>query len=388
MLGISLFAIMRYAPLLLYTLWYSILQVKGPVSAFVNNPLFELNNFIQYYIMKIPFLLAPMAELSHRALRELIEGFGGCDEYFSEMISAGALTGGGPFESYYTDAGPRPEKVVYQLMGADAGQLAVAAALLDRSDCAGIDINMGCSAPAIRKTGAGVGWMASIDRASAMIGRVRRCTKKRLSVKLRLGFEDDFEYLLRFCRGLESAGAELIILHPRTAGEKFKRRARWEYAERLRPALGIPVAGNGDIAGAADLARRAASGGVDALMTGRAALRFPWIFAHARALELSPALEHPPGPEAPPKLPAFIDLEETALRFLDLLARYQPSEFHKSRAHRFFSYFCDNLIWAHYLKTLLGREAELSAMAAVLSAYFREHPEERLLPLSLTPGPS
>jgi tRNA-dihydrouridine synthase len=331
-----------------------------------------------------------MAELSHRALRELIEGFGGCDEYFSEMISAGALTSGGPFESYYTDAGPRPEKMVYQLMGADTGQLAAAAALLDRCECAGIDINMGCSAPAIRRTGAGVGWMASLDRAMAMIGRVRRCTKKRLSVKLRLGFEDDFEYLLRFCRGLESAGTELIILHPRTAGEKFKRRARWEYVGRLRSALGIPVAGNGDIAGAADLARRAASGGVDALMAGRAALRCPWIFAQARARGPSPALEDPPGPAeaAPRKLPARIDLEDTALRFLDLLARYQPPEFHNSRARRFFSYFCDNLIWANYLKTLLGRETELSAMASVLSAYFRDHPEERLAPVCLTPGPA
>jgi tRNA-dihydrouridine synthase len=336
--------------------------------------LFKINNCIHYYIMDIPFLLAPMAELSHRALRELIEGFGGCDEYFTEMISAGALINGGPFESYYTDAGPRPEKVVYQLTGADAGQLAGAAALLDRNECAGIDINMGCSAPAIRRTGAGVGWMASVDRASAMIGRVRRCTKKRLSVKLRLGFEDDFEYLLRFCRGLESAGTDLITLHPRTAGEKFKRRARWEYVERLRSALGVPVAGNGDIAGAGDLACRAAAGGVDALMAGRSALRFPWIFAQARA----------PGPSSlppysPAGLPPSIDLEDTALRFLELLARYQPREFHKSRAHRFFSYFCDNLTWANYLKTLLGRERELSAMGTVLSAYFREHPEERLV---------
>ncbi|MDR2111257.1 MAG: tRNA-dihydrouridine synthase family protein, partial [Spirochaetaceae bacterium] len=275
--------------------------------------------------MDISFLLAPMAELSHRTLRELIEGFGGCDEYFTEMISAGALISGGPYESYYTDPGPRPEKVVYQLMGADPGHLAAAAALLDRSEGAGIDINMGCSAPAIRRTGAGVGWMASIDRASAMMGRVRKCTKKRLSVKLRLGFEDDFEYLLRFCRGLAAAGTELIILHPRTAGEKFKRRARWEYVERLRSALGIPVAGNGDIAGAADLARRAALGGLDALMAGRAAIRCPWIFAHARALGRAPAAEAPPGRESsPPELPASVDLEETALRFLDLLARYQP----------------------------------------------------------------
>jgi len=113
--------------------------------------------------MSVPFLLAPMAELSHRALRELIEGFGGCDEYFSEMISASGLLAGGPFEKWYVDNAPRPKKLVFQLLGADSGQISQAAAVLDRLECAGIDINMGCSAPIIRKTGAGAGWLASID---------------------------------------------------------------------------------------------------------------------------------------------------------------------------------------------------------------------------------
>jgi tRNA-dihydrouridine synthase len=305
-----------------------------------------------------------MAELSHRALRELIESFGGCDCYFTEMISAGALISGGPFEAWYIDAGPRPEKVVYQLVGADAGQLAAAAALLDRRECAGIDINMGCAAPAIIKTGAGVRWMENEDRAAAMIGAVRRRTKRRLSVKLRLGREENPEILIRFCRRLEAEGVEFITLHPRKAGEKLKRRARWEYVGLLRSALGIPVAGNGDIADAADLARRAAegasglaagSGGWDAVMAGRGAVKQPWIFA---------------------RTPAGC-LEETALRFLELLARYQPPEFHLSRARRFFGYYCDNFTWGGYLRRLINRETSLEGIAAVLRGYCKEHPEER-----------
>jgi tRNA-dihydrouridine synthase len=316
-----------------------------------------------------------MAELSHRALRELIEGFGGCDEYFTEMISAGALLGGGPFESYYIDGGPCPERVVYQLTGSDPEQLAEAAALLDRKTCAGIDLNMGCSAPAIVRTGAGVGWMASIDRAGALIARVRRRVKKRLSVKLRIGPGDDFDYLAAFCRRLEAEGLDLITLHPRTAREKFRRRPRWEYIPRLRGLLHIPLAGNGDIASAEELARRAdggeKDGAWDALMVGRLAVRCPWVFAQARAMEDAAG-------RAPAPFPALINLEETALRFLDLLARYQPPEFHLSRARRFFAYFCGNLKWAHHVNTLLNREISLSALAARLSAYFRESPEEAL----------
>ena len=236
------------------------------------------------------FQLAPMAELSHRALRELIEDFGGCDAYFTEMISAAALFAGGPFEKWYIDSGPRPEKLVYQLAGADIGQIVKAAAWLDSRECAGIDLNMGCSAPLIRKSGAGIAWMKSADRAGELVNKVRKAVKQRLSVKLRIGFTEDFDYLVRFCRRLEQEGADFITLHPRTASEKFKRRARWEYVADLRRELRIPVAGNGDIADAAGLLSRAQS--CDAVMAGRAAVRQPWIFAMARELEFSPNSSH------------------------------------------------------------------------------------------------
>ncbi|WP_223292698.1 tRNA dihydrouridine synthase [Breznakiella homolactica] len=319
-----------------------------------------------------------MAELSHRPLRELIHSFGGCDEYYTEMISAPALLSGGEFESYYIDGLPDPGKTVYQLVGANPEQLAAAAAALSGKECAGIDINMGCAAPAITRTGAGAAWMNSADAAARMIEGVRKATDRRLSVKLRIGPSDDYEYLLGFCRALESAGVERITLHPRTVKEKFRRRARWEYVARLGNDLSVPVAGNGDIADAADLAEKA-GGPWAAVMAGRGAVRFPWIFARARMLE---------GGESRKQnfLGDSIDLAETAARFLDLLVRYQPREFHLSRARRFFAYFCDNLTWAHYVKTLIGREPDISGIAAVLAGYFRDHPEERYI--SLNSGPS
>jgi tRNA-dihydrouridine synthase len=262
------------------------------------------------------------------------------------MISAAALFGGGPFEKWYIDGGPRPEKTVFQLVGAETGQIVKAATLLDREECAGIDLNMGCSAPLIRKTGAGVAWMASVDRAGELVKEVRKAVKHRLSVKIRTGLTDDFEYLVRFCRRLESEGVELIILHPRTAKEKFKRLARWDYVGALRAELGIPVAGNGDIETAEGLIRRA-SGPCDAVMVGRAAVRQPWIFAQARGKKVT------------------VTFFETGLRFLELLARFQPPEFHLSRARRFFGFFCDNLKWGNYLKTLLNREESLAGIERV-----------------------
>jgi tRNA-dihydrouridine synthase len=319
-----------------------------------------------------------MAELSHRALRELIESFKspeggtaktGADEYFTEMISAAAFISGGPFEAWFTDGGPCPERLVYQIVGADETQLLRAVILLDRYECLGIDINMGWSAPAITRTGAGVRWMADIDRAGALIRQIRPKTRRRLSVKLRTGLEDDFEYLVRFCRRLEEEGVELITLHPRTAREKFKRRARWDYVSALRRELRIPLAGNGDIASAEEMLRR--SEDCDAVMIGRLAVRQPWVFAEAHDINFTTEDTEFHGEEFHKKVTDTI-LEETGVRFLNLLARYQPPEFHLSRARRFFGYFCDNLNWGTHVKNLLNRETDLAGIERAWRGYFTE----------------
>jgi tRNA-dihydrouridine synthase len=322
--------------------------------------------------MSVPFYLAPMATLSHRAFRELLEDFGGCDTYFAEMIGAAPFLHGGRFEEYYADPLPRPDRLVYQIVGGDAALLKKAAAILDGRGVAGIDVNMGCSAPDIVKTGAGVRWMEDAETARSMVAGIRQAVKTRLSVKLRLGAEENFDHLVGFCRMLQNEGVELITLHPRTAGEKLRRRARWDYVGRLREELRIPVVGNGDVDSATALAARAA-GPCDGVMVGRATVQMPWIFAAARSLES--------GSTIPPET---IDLEEVALRFLDLLARHQPPEFHETRARRFFHYYCDNLKWSHHVRTLLNRETELGAMAAVLRSHFAQNPEERLV----RPSPS
>ena len=309
--------------------------------------------------MTTPFVLAPMAELSHRPLRELLERFGACDEYFTEMISAPALLAGGPWERFYLSAEPKPEKVVYQLVGGEETALVEAARILDERTCLGIDINMGCPAPEIVRQNAGVRWMADTDRARSLVARLRSVVRHRLSVKIRLGYEENSEYLINFCTALQNEGLDKITLHPRTASEKLRRRSRWEYVDLLRSVLTIPVVGNGDVDTADDLIRRsvAAPGGV---MVGRGAVRRPWIFAQAKGAE---------GPT--------VDILEITELFLKALELYQPPEFYRSRSQRFFFYFLDNLTWGHHIKTLVARQETLTDKERVIKAYLDEHPEDR-----------
>ena len=104
-------------------------------------------------------ILAPMATLSHEAFRRAVARFGGCDEYFTEMINASSLLNMGPWEHFYLMSGPEPDKIVWQLTGNKAEAMAEAAAFLSQREGIGIDLNMGCSAPQIANTGAGISWM-------------------------------------------------------------------------------------------------------------------------------------------------------------------------------------------------------------------------------------
>jgi tRNA-dihydrouridine synthase B len=197
-----------------------------------------------------PLLLAPMATLSHAGLRVLIEEFGGCDLYFSEMISAEAMIGGTRYEPYYTIPDPDPDRLIFQVVGYTEEAIVEAASRLAAGPAAGIDINMGCSAPHIVRKGGGIAWMGDPDRAKRLVQRVREVTReKSLSVKVRLGMADDPTALVRFCRGLEQAGVDFVTLHPKSRKEGPSRVARWSYVLLLRERLTVPVVGNGGVVG-------------------------------------------------------------------------------------------------------------------------------------------
>ena len=227
----------------------------------------------------------PMATISHPAFRTLIEQFGACDEYFTEMINAGTLLTGGQFENYYINPEPVPQKIVWQLTGHDAEHMKDAAERLAALPGIGIDINMGCSAPDIYKYGAGIAWMIK-DRAEtqAMVKAVRSVVpaEKRLSVKLRLG-DDNFTDagFFDFCDMLVGEGVELLTLHPRTKKEKLVRPPRYEYCQKLaeRYKGRVPVYLNGNVKDSASyenaLSRCPDVAGV---MISRAAVQKPWVF--------------------------------------------------------------------------------------------------------------
>ncbi|MCL1818640.1 MAG: tRNA-dihydrouridine synthase family protein [Spirochaetaceae bacterium] len=319
--------------------------------------------------MSIPsgaLVLAPMAGITTGALRRIVADFGGCDLYFTEMISAAALLQMGPYERYYIDPEPQPQRLVYQLVGADAEKAAAAAAFLDGLPGFGVDFNMGCSAPEIVRAGAGVAWMKDPSRARRLAALMRKNLKtKTFSVKLRVGYADDFDFLLSFCRGLVEEGADFITLHPRTKKEKFSRIARWDHVAALAAELPVPVIGNGDVRSFADYSLKKERYRPAGVMIGRAAARAPWFFAFLRKKEEDPSCE------------MRVDLAETAQKFLELLPLCQPADFLESRAKRFFSWFCNNLTFGHGLLVTIQNAEGFMEIEKAVHGYFTRHPEEQ-----------
>jgi tRNA-dihydrouridine synthase len=141
----------------------------------------------------------------------------------------------------------------------------------------GIDINMGCPVTKALRHNYGVALMGDPAYAAEVVRMTVRHAGVPVSVKLRAGLQNDLDFLLRFTRGLEDAGAAWITLHPRVGAQKRRGSADWSQIARVRESLSIPVVGNGDVQTADDVFAMHEATGCDAVMVGRALAARPWL---------------------------------------------------------------------------------------------------------------
>lgn len=242
---------------------------------------------------------------------------------------------------------------------------------------------MGCCAPEIVNSGAGIAWMLKpISETEELVCGVKSVLDeyekqsgihRRFSVKFRLGNEDfTDESFFSFTDMLVKNGVERLTLHPRTKKQKYREVPLWNYAEKLAERYSseqVSVVVNGDIKDK-DSAKKVSEicSGCDGIMIGRAAVQKPWIFA-----ELSSSFK------TENKNELKIDLLECALNFIDWVEQFQPPEFYKSRLQRFFTYFCMNFSFAHYAQTQMLNAKNNDDSRMRIKQYFEKVPEDRFL---------
>ncbi|ADH84779.1 tRNA dihydrouridine synthase [Desulfurivibrio alkaliphilus] len=303
-----------------------------------------------------PLLLAPMAGLTHSALRRLVQEQGGVGLLSTEMLAAKRLPHENPTLSPYLVRHPSEQPLSFQLLLTSPAEVAAAVASAEELGAAAIDLNLGCPAPDIRRQGGGSRLMEEPQMVRRLVQETRRRTALPLSAKIRLGEELNAERLRAFCLLLEDAGVDLLTVHARLRGEPYGRKPRWEWVGKVKHWLRIPVVANGGIFSAADAAACLAASGADGLMIGRAAAATPWLF---RQLAEGWATDFAPGHDELSTAPSQEQKAAIYRRFCELLKESFTPERRLGRLKEFTHYYARNYQFGHHLAAAVQSSPDL-----------------------------
>lgn len=238
--------------------------------------------------------LAPMAGITDRPMRRLAAQYG-AGLVVSEMIASGALSAGNDDMRRKLAASPGLPHMV-QLAGCEAEWMARAAKIAEQSGADIIDINFGCPAKRVTNGYAGSALMRVPELAQSLVEAVVGAISLPVTVKMRLGWDDQSLNAPDIARRAVEAGAQMITVHGRTRQQFYKGEARWAPVRAVVESVGVPVVVNGDIT-TVDQAREALRlSGAAAVMIGRGAQGQPWIVGQiAAGLAGQNAQEAPTG---------------------------------------------------------------------------------------------
>ena len=239
-------------------------------------------------------LLAPMAGVTDWPLRVLCYRMG-ADYACSEMVSAMGFTHAKTNnETYRMLLGVHPEEknTACQLFGSDPAVMGEAAAkLTELGRFTMLDINMGCPARKVVGGGDGSALLLDPDKAYRVMEAVKNNTSLPVTLKTRLGLDQDSMNAIRLCEAAQSLGFAWVTVHGRTRQQQYSGQADYAAIGNLKARLSIPVVANGDLFTPEDALRMKRETGADGLMIGRGAMGNPWLFRTARqALEGKPVV--------------------------------------------------------------------------------------------------
>lgn len=227
-------------------------------------------------------MLAPMAGITDLPFRKVVQSFG-VDLVVSEMVASQDMVNARPGTRAKAELGLNHAATAVQLAGRDPYWIAEAARMVEANGARTIDINMGCPAKKVTGGQSGSALMRDLDLAIALIRAVVGAVDVPVTLKCRLGWDDNCLNAADLARAAESEGVSRLTVHGRTRCQFYKGQADWRAIGQVVDAVRIPVIANGDIVDIATARRAMAQSGAAGVMIGRGVQGRPWLPATIRA---------------------------------------------------------------------------------------------------------
>ena len=228
---------------------------------------------------EFPLLLAPMEDVSDPPFRALCKKHG-ADLMYTEFISSEGLIRDAAKSVMKMDIYEYERPVGIQIFGYDIDSMTQATQIIEKTNPDIIDINYGCPVKKVACKGAGAGILQDIPKMVRMTEAIVKATNLPVTVKTRLGWDDQTKFVVETAERLQDVGIEAISIHGRTRKQMYKGDADWSLIGDVKnnPRMKIPVFGNGDIDSPEKVIEYKNKYGVDGVMIGRASIGYPWVF--------------------------------------------------------------------------------------------------------------
>lgn len=226
-----------------------------------------------------PLLLAPMEDVSDPPFRAVCKE-NGADLMYTEFISSEGLIRDAAKSRQKLDIFEYERPIGIQLFGSDVESMRQSAEIASAVNPNLIDINYGCPVKQVACRGAGAALLQDIPMMVKMTETVVKATHLPVTVKTRLGWDDNTKNILEVAERLQDIGIQALTVHGRTRAQMYKGSADWTLIGRIKenPRVTIPIFGNGDIDSPEKVVEYKGKYGVDGVMIGRASIGYPWIF--------------------------------------------------------------------------------------------------------------
>jgi len=244
---------------------------------------------------EFPLLLAPMEDVSDPPFRYVCKQ-NGADLMYTEFISSEGLIRDAAKSLQKLDIFEYERPIGIQIFGGDIEHMREASEIASAAGPDLVDINYGCPVKNVVCRGAGSSLLRYIDKMVKMTEAVVKASHLPVTVKTRLGWDDDSKNVYEVAERLQDVGIQALTIHGRTRAQLYKGEADWSLIREIKrnPRIKIPIFGNGDVDSPEKAANWRMEYEVDGIMIGRAAIGYPWIFREVK--HFFKTGEHLPGP--------------------------------------------------------------------------------------------